>query len=218
MKGTNMKIYCGSRSFTRDCRPRWLLDELGVPYEKIQVDIFAGEGRNAEYLAINPTGKVPLLEDGGAVIFESGAIVAYLADRYGIPRLCPDLSSPARAEYLQWIFFGAVSVEPPAVRLLANAHIFPHQEGAAERAAQALKDLAAPAKVLEGALASRPYILGDAFSAADIMIGSSLVWADLGRGLGDYPTLKAYLGRLEQRPAFKTTYTPTEIEKAARTA
>src|SRR5262245_41321854 len=97
-----MKIYGGYKSFTRDCRPRWLLEELGMAYERIHVDIFAGEGRASAYLAKNPLGKVPFLEDGDAGIFESGAIVAYLADRYGIPRVSPELTSPRRAEYLQW--------------------------------------------------------------------------------------------------------------------
>jgi glutathione S-transferase len=207
-----MKIYCGYKSFTRDCRPRWLLEELGVAYEVIQVDIFAGEGHKPAYLAKNPLGKVPFLEDGDAGIFESGAIVAYLADKFGIPRIAPELTSQSRAEYLQWMFFAPVTLDSPATRLAANRYMFPSKEGAEERAIQAAKELAGPAKVLERALTGRPFLVGGEFSAADVMVGSALVWADKARGIEDYPALKAYVGRLAERPAFQKAYAPTERE------
>lgn len=207
-----MKIYGGSKSFTRDCRPRWLLEELGMAYDLVNIDIFAGEGRSPAYLAKNPLGKVPFLEDGDAAIFESGAIVAYLADRYGIPRLAPELTSPRRAEYMQWMFYAPVTLDSPATRIFANRVLFPGKEGAEERAQQAAKEFDAPAKVLEQALVGRAHLLGDAFSAADIMVGSALVWVDRGQGLGGYPALKGYLERLSARPAFQKAYAPTERE------
>src|SRR5262245_20846682 len=191
-----MKIYGGYKSFTRDCRPRWLLEELGMAYETVQVDIFSGEGHKPPYLAKNPLGKVPFMEDGDAGIFESGAIVAYLADRYGIPRIAPELTSPHRAEYQQWMYFAPVTLDSPSTRLVFNRYLFPSKEGAEERAVQAAKDLAGPAKVLERTLAGRTFLVGGEFSAADIMVGSALVWADKVQGLAEYPALKAYVGRL----------------------
>ena len=101
-----------------------------MAYELINVDIFAGEGRRPGYLAKNPLGKVPFLEDGDAAIFESGAIVAYLADRYGIPRLAPALEGPRRARYLQWMFYAPVTLDSPATRIFANRCLFPGEEGA----------------------------------------------------------------------------------------
>ena len=183
-----------------------------MAYEMVQVDIFVGEGHKPAYLAKNPLGKVPFLEDGDAGIFESGAIVAYLADKYGVPRIAPELASPRRAEYLQWMFFAPATLDSPATRLVANRYLFPSKDGAEERALQAQKEFAGPAKVLERALAGRTLLVGEEFSAADIMVGSALVWADKARGLNDYPALKAYLERLAARPAFQKVFAPTERE------
>jgi glutathione S-transferase len=207
-----MKIHCGYKSFTRDCRPRWLLAELGLPYEKVDVDIFAGEGRRADYLAVNPTGKVPFLEDEGVAIFESGAIVAYLADRYGVPQLAPALDDPARAAYLQWMLYAPATIDGPATRLFANTYLFPSEQGALERAQQAASDFAPVARVLQGALQGRAHLAGDRFTAADIMVGSALVWVDRAGGLVAYPRLKEYLGTLSERPSFRQVFAPTERE------
>ncbi len=213
-----MKVYCGYKSFTRDCRPRWVLDELGMAYERVNVDIFAGEGSSAEYQSLNPTGKVPFLEDGEARIFESGAIVTYLADRYGIPQLAPapgapgDPGDPARAAYLQWIFYAPVTLDGPTTRMFANAYLYPSEEGAAERMQQAVNEFAHPAEVLARALKGKRYLLGERFSAADIMVGSALVWADRAGGLVGYPVLKEYLGTLSERGAFQRVFAPTERE------
>lgn len=207
-----MRIYCGYKSFTRDCRPRWLLEELGVPYEKVYVDIFAGEGRKDDYLERNATGKVPFLEDGETAIFESGAIVMHLADKYGIPTLAPEPASPLRPLYLQWMFYAPVTLDGPATRLFANAYLYPSREGAKEREKQAAQDLDAVARVLDRGLARRTYLLGEKFSAADIMVGSALVWADRAGGLVKHPVLKGYLGTLSERPAFQAVFAPTERE------
>lgn len=207
-----MKIYCGYKSFTRDCRPRWLLEELGLAYEKINVDIFAGEHRREEYLAKNATGKVPFFEDGDVAIFESGAIVLYLADRYGLGTLAPEMSSPLRAQYLQWMFYAPVTLDGPTTRLFANTYLYPSHEGSEERAKQAAHELSPMARVLERGLEGKTYLLGDRFTAADIMIGSALVWADRAGGLPRYPTLKSYLGTLSERPAYQRVFAPTERE------
>jgi glutathione S-transferase len=207
-----MLIYCGYKSFTRDCRPRWLLEELGLAHEVVHVDVFAGDSRKPEYLAINPTGKVPFLRDGDVGIFESGAIVTYLADQYGVPKLAPGLTSPTRAEYLQWMFHVPAALDSPATRLFAYSYLYPSAEGSEERAKEAAEELAEVARVLEATLAGRSYLVGGAFSAADIMLGTALVWVDRSRALSAYPNLQGYLARLADRPAFKKTFAPTERE------
>jgi glutathione S-transferase len=207
-----MKIYCGAKSFTRDCRPRWLLDELGLAYERIDVDIFAGAGRSDEYLARNATGKVPFLEDGEVAIFESGAIVTYLADTYGVPALAPELTSPDRARYLQWMFYAPATLDGPTTRLFAARYLYPSREGAEERARAAEHEFSTAARALERGLGERTHLLGDRFSAADVMIGSALVWADRAGGLVRYPVLKRYLGTLSERPSFQRVFAPTERE------
>src|SRR6266581_3251982 len=104
-----MKLYYVP--MTRSNRPRWLLEELGAPYEIVRLDIGAKENRRAEYLALNPLGHVPTLVDGDLVLFETLAICLYLADKFYERGLAPSFESPERAAYLQWTVFATVSAE-----------------------------------------------------------------------------------------------------------
>lgn len=204
MTSAPIKIHVSGLPFTRDCRPRWLLSELGVAYETVPVKIF-GE-RPPEYLAVNPTGKVPFLEEADARIFESGAIVIYLADRYGAGVLAPRLDDAERAAYLQWIFFTQLNLEGPVARLFANRTFLRDRPGAAERAQEAQAEAQAKAALLEAHLATHAHLVGDRFTAADIMLGSTLFWMDRSQGLDGLPALRAYFERLRERPAFQTTF------------
>lgn len=205
---STIKIHCSGRPFTRDCRPRWLLAELGLGYEKVPVGIFSGAGKEPDYLAVNPTGKVPFLVDDGVAIFESGAILIYLADTYGAGNLAPALDDSARAEYLQWIFFAQTTLEAPATKLFANLTFLRERPGAGERAAEAEAELIAKAPIVAAVLGSRTYLLGDRFTAADIMLGTTLYWiASAGGGaLDKLPVLAAYYRRLAERAAFQATF------------
>jgi glutathione S-transferase len=119
---------------TRATRPRWMLEELSVPYELVKLDLQKGENRAPAYLAVHPLGQVPALEDGAVRVFESAAIVAWLADRYAAKGLAPALDAPERAANLQWLFFGAVTLEPQIARY-ANATAGPEEKRDAARAA-----------------------------------------------------------------------------------
>ncbi|MEZ4302554.1 MAG: glutathione S-transferase N-terminal domain-containing protein, partial [Polyangiaceae bacterium] len=105
-----MKLYFAPR--TRATRPRWLLEQLGEPYELVNVDLEKGEHKQLPYLRIHPLGRVPALVDGDAVIFESIAICMYLADKYPEKKLAPPVGTPERGQYYQWMLFAASELEP----------------------------------------------------------------------------------------------------------
>jgi glutathione S-transferase len=186
---------------TRSVRVLWLLEELGIPYALERVTFVAPATRF--FVQRTPLGKLPVLEDGDVVMAESGAIVEYLLERYGQGRLAPAPGSPARAAFLQWVHFAEATAFPPlgivvwlsAYRDDAERHRAIIDD-ARERAAAGLT-------FLQDGLGDGPYLLGAAFSAADIMVGFTLAAARM-LGVLDsrHPALESYLARLEARPAF----------------
>jgi glutathione S-transferase len=191
---------------TRAVRVRWLLEELGVPYELRRVEF----QRPAQTFAQQtPLGKLPVIEDDGVTIGESGAIVEYILERYGAGRLAPPIGSPLRGPFLQWLHFGEATAFPPLgvivwhVVYQGDADANPGAiAGAHERAAASLA-------FVERALGPDDYLLGRDFSAADVMMGFTLLAARL-LGVLDarFPRLTAYLERLEVRPAFRRAAEP----------
>ena len=188
--------------FTRATRPRWLLEELGVPYELVRLDVRGGQNRTPEYRAIHPHGAVPALVDGTVTMFESAAICLYLADRFSEKRLAPPVGDPARGSYYQWMVYSAVTLEPPLDLVhRQNRQAAESRDRTAMAAASArLNDELAP--VVAAALGDHPYILGGDFSAADVMVASELLWAARLDMLAN-EKLKEYAGRMMQRPAFQ---------------
>ncbi|MCC7273165.1 MAG: glutathione S-transferase [Alphaproteobacteria bacterium] len=180
---------------SRSLTALWMLEELGLPYRVRKLDLAAAEQRGAAYLKINPSGKVPALADGPMVVTERGAICMHLADRYAPGRLAPIVVDPRRAEYLSWMFYAAGVLEP----LLTLA--FLRIEMPAPPGALAWGDWTTMTAVVRDAVAHREFLLGNQFSAADIMVGSMLAWA-LGTGVMERegPTA-AYVERLAARPA-----------------
>jgi glutathione S-transferase len=187
---------------TRATRPRWVLEELGVPYELVRLDPGKGETRTSAHLARHPLGHVPVLEDEGTVMFESAAICLQLADRFPEGHLAPAPGTPDRALLYQWIFFGVTEVEPPLSALSAQRRKpEAERDGAAMEAARV--QFATVARPLERILQRSAWILGDSFTVADVIVGSLLVWA---RAMGAYqavPAFDAYVERLRDRPAWK---------------
>jgi glutathione S-transferase len=197
-----MKLYHSPR--TRSVRIYWLLEELGVPFEIVSIDFNPESLKSPSYLKVNPLGKVPTIQDGDLTMFESGAILEYILEKYGKGRLAPAPGSPARGPFLQWVHFAEASAMPPLSLVAAHTMFKPEAERIPAVAAEARATAAAVLAVLNQALAGKQYLLGDEFSAADIMTGYSLLlmkWFGL---LSDaYPNVVAYLGRLEQRPALQ---------------
>lgn len=177
-----LKLYGGARS--RASIVQWYLEELGVPYEFIMLDMQAGEHRQPTFLAINPIGKVPAIVDGDFQLWESGAIVFYLAQKYG--NMPPSIEEQAKIN--QWILFG-------------NATLGPGIFVEANREREMPKLMTALNQILE----KQPFLLGDEFSVADVAVGSILAYIPLmlKLDLSNYPAVVDYTKRLAERPAFQ---------------
>ena len=197
-----LKLYHSAQS--RSVRARWLLEELGVPYEVVRLNLQAEEHKRPEYLKINPNGTVPALVDGDLALFESGAICQYLADKFPEKRLAPPVGTPARGLYVQWIHYAMSGLEPPTVTIFFHTVRKPEAERIPALVTEARAQLAAVLGVLERALAGRQFILGSDFSAADVMLGSTLGWASMLGIVGqERPNVAGYVARLAGRPAFQ---------------
>jgi glutathione S-transferase len=189
-----MKLYWSPRS--RSFSGIWLLEESGLPYERVLTDISTGAQKSPEFLSINPMGKVPALKDGDAALGEAAAICAYVADRYPETGLAPGPADPLRAKYLQWLFFSPSCIEPALIQIFTKIDV--PTSTAAWGSATRVFD------VLDAALAKGPWILGETFSAADIMIGSGLNFAvRLFKMAPSRPSFDRYIDRCAARPAFQ---------------
>ncbi len=197
-----IKLYYAPR--TRSVRIVWLLEELGLPYTLERVE-FQPPARDF-FVQKTPLGKLPTIEDGDVVMAESGAIVEYILERYGNGRLAPAIGSPLRPLFLQWLHFAESTAFPP---LGIVVWLTLYRSDAAEHStliADARTRAATGFEQLERELSDKQYLLGDTFSAADIMMGFTLI---AGRMLGviddRYPATNAYLERLQARPALQKT-------------
>jgi len=194
-----LKIYGVARS--RAFRTLWMAAELGLEYEHIQVD-FTGGTRQPAFLAINPNGHVPVIDDDGFKLWESMAINLYLAKKYGsgAAGLYPQrLEDEALA--WQWSFWGMTEVERPALTVLLN-RVGPEDKRDAAAADEAERALTAPLRVLDAAVAAKPYLLGDHFTIADLNVASILSWARQARvDLSAFPRVAAWLRNCHDRPA-----------------
>ena len=180
-----------SRAFTA----YWLLEELGVPFKVQTVDIRKGEQKAPDYLKLNPSGKVPTITDGKVVVSENPAICIYLADRYGYGGLAPKIEDADRGAYLKWMVYSTAVLDP--LISLHPKHIdLPGQE----TGFGGFDDMLA---VMEGALKGRNYLMGAKFTAADVMIGSTISAALHRKDVPDLPALVDYNGRLARRPAYQ---------------
>ncbi len=189
-----IELYWSPRS--RSFSGLWILEEAGQPYERVLTDISTGAQKKPEYLAINPMGKVPALKDGDATIAEAAAICAYVAERHPGARLAPPLGDPRRAKYLQWLFFGPSCIEPALIQIFTKLEV-PSSTAAWGDATQVFD-------VLDKALEKGPWILGDDFSAADVVIGSGLNFAiRLFKMVPTRPSFDRYLDACAARPAFQ---------------
>jgi glutathione S-transferase len=199
-----MKLY--HRPQSRSNRPRWLLEEIGAPYELVTLDHDKGEDKTPAYLKIHPHGAVPALVDGDVALFESAAICAYLADKFPDKHLAPAVGTSARGRYYQWMFYAMATLEPPVIEIFMNTMMLPEAERSAAAVAKSRTTFTDVAKVLSQALAGKPFILGEQFSAADVMIGSTLAWAQMMGLLEGHAELSAYVQRLSERPAFQRAH------------
>ena len=195
-----VKLYYVPR--TRSTRPRWVLEELGIPYELVRLDPKKGETRSPEHLARQPLGHVPVLEAGPVRIFESGAICYWLAEMYGDGKLMPPPGSPGRALAYQWLCFALSELEPP-LALASAENRRPEDEQDVTRITEARQRWMEAVGVVDAAVRDHPYLLGKEFSVADVMVAAILAWGRAALGLEGAPAAEGYLARLRDRPAWR---------------
>ena len=197
-----IKLY--HAALTRSLRVLWLLEELGLPYEVEKVEFKRDVLDSPEFRRVNPLGRLPVLRDGDVAMIESGAMVQYLLERYGEGRLQPPVASPQRPAFLQWLHFAEAGAMPPIGTIAQHTLLKPEAERIAAVVPGARKQVEEYLGMLDQELAGKQFLLGDEFSAADVMLGYTLTMAEMLGILGAaHPNVQAYLGRLKQRPAYQ---------------
>jgi glutathione S-transferase len=180
---------------TRSTGVAFLLDELGAPHQTQILNMTAGEQRQPAYLAINPMGKVPAILHGDSLVTEQAAIFIYLADLFPAAGLAPAVNDPLRGPYLRWLTYYGSSLEPAVIdnylkRDPAPARMCPYG------------DYDTVLKTVSDQLRTGPYILGDTFTAADILWGTALKWMTGFKVVPESPEIMSYVQRICTRPAF----------------
>jgi glutathione S-transferase len=193
---SGLRIYGIAR--TRAFRALWIANELGIDYEHIPVEIGQAGARQPEFLAINPNGRLPAIDDGGFVLWESLAITLYLAKKHSTGRLYP-ATLEGEAKAWQWSLWSVQEVDRGVNIWSLHAVRLPPDERDPQRRAEALKVIEAPFRVLDGALADRPYLLGDDFTVADLNV-SAVISRAIDMDLSATPRLGAWLKRCLERP------------------
>ena len=175
---------------------RWMLEEVGQPYETRVLRWETGDAKAADYLAVNPMGKVPAIVHDGVVVTECAAICAYLADVFPDAHLAPPAHSPLRGPYYRWLFFGAGPIEQAVS--VKSMKLEPTVEQRISLGFGCMEDVLA---AVEGAVKDRAFLVGDRFTAADLDLASHLSW-----GMN--------FGTIERRPAFET-YAERHLQRPA---
>jgi glutathione S-transferase len=184
---------------TRSIRVRWTLQELGVPFESVLVNIPKGEHHRPEFLKLNPAGKLPVLVDGDRVLTESVAIVLYLAEKYPAKELLPaDLAE--RGQAYRWLLFAATELEQPLWRITRNTSLYAEEERQPSDVAIAQREFREAAAIASDHLNGRAFVAGDRFGVADVVMAYTLDWGHEVKLLQKFPVLEAYIERMYERP------------------
>jgi glutathione S-transferase len=182
---------------SRSMVTRWMLEEVGEPYDVHLLNLAKGENRAADHLAVNPMGKVPALRHGDVVITESAAICTYLADAFPKAGLSVPIGDPRRGIYLKWLFFG-----PSCIEQAITDRAYPRKEEP-RQGALGYGDFETTMNVAAKGVSAGRYLMGEQFTAADVVIGSNLRWGMMFKLLPERPEFVAYVGRLGEREALK---------------
>ena len=175
----------------------WMLEELGEPYDVKLLKLSAGDNMKPDYLAVNPMGKVPALRHRDTVVTEVAAICAYLADEFPRAKLNVPIGTPRRGVYLKWLFFG-----PNCVEAAMMDRASPRKEEP-RRGMLGYGDFDTVTDVTAKAVAKGPYLMGEQFTAADVVVGSTLRWGMMFKLVPERPEFTAYTNRLAARPALQ---------------
>ena len=181
--------------FSRAAGVVWTLEEIGRPYELRFVDMMAGKHKAPDLVALNPMGKLPILQDDDVVVTEAAAIALYLGDRYALGTLAPAPDDPRRGTYLRWSLFAPSVIEPGTLAKSSGWQFKPSQAGWGEYETML--------RAMETALDGRDFILGKEFSIADCIFGGTVRYMLRFKLIEERPVFKAYAERLAQRPALQ---------------
>jgi glutathione S-transferase len=193
---------------TRSGGTRILMEELNADYDLHVLNLKKGDTRSAAYLAVNPMGKVPAIKHGDAVITEQGAIFIYMADLYSDAGITPAIGDPLRGPYLRWLVYYGSSFEPAVVDKALKRDPAPSSTSP-------YGDFDTMLKTLTDQLAKGTYLLGEKFTAADVLWASALSWTVMFKLVPESPVIRAYIDRAYARPAFKRAMT-ADAELVAR--
>jgi glutathione S-transferase len=182
---------------SRSSITRWMLEETGEPYDIHLLSMSKGDNRTPEYLAVNPMGKVPALKHGDTVITEVAAICAYLADEFPRAKLSVPIGTPRRGVYLKWLVFGPSCIEAAVIDRASPRKEEPR------RAMLGYGDFDTVMDVTAKAIAKGPFLMGEQFTAADVIVGSNLRWGMMFKLLPERSEFVAYTNRLAARPALQ---------------
>lgn len=189
----SIKLYYAPRS--RAFTALWLLEELGVAYELESFDLNSGRHKQPDFLALNPMGKVPLLVCDGIPVSETGAIAIYLADRFPTAKLAPTLDDPQRPAYLRWMLFSGGVLEPALGQKFFKWEV--PARSVAWGSFEQMHD------VLAATVSSGEWLLGDRFSAADVIVGAGARFGVMFGAIEKTGPIADYVGRLTAREAFQ---------------
>lgn len=190
---------------TRGTRVTWMLEELGAPYEYELVPFGDNGFASPAFLQVNPGGKVPALQDGPLTLTESAAIVSYLGDKFPTRGLVPPAGTPERARHDQWCYFVLSELEQPLWTKGKHRFMLPEDLRVPAIVDTANWEFQKALGILSQGLGDKPFILGDDFTAADILIGHTLIWAEQAKQSIDPQNVRDYAGRLRGREACKRT-------------
>ena len=192
-----LTLYGTSKS--RSGRSLWALEELGVKYEHVPVEV--AKAKSSEHLQRNPNGHVPVLNDDGHYLWESMAINLYLAEKYGKTPFWPTTAN-GHGDCFKWSFFGMTEIEPHLMILLRNRLFLPADQRDEKAIAAAEESLKAPLKVLDDQLKKSPYLLGNDFTIADLNVAAVLSFAQLAKvDMSATPAMQAWLQKCLGREA-----------------
>lgn len=202
-----MSLVLHHHPYSRAANMVWALEEVGVPYTLHTVDLMKGEQKAPELVALNTMGKLPILVDGEAVVSETSAICMYLADRYAVGRLSPALDDPARGAWYRWCVYPSAVIEPGCMAK-GNGWVYrPTQAG--------WGTYESILETLDRALTPGPWLLGDRFTMADLLVGASLRWMLRFKMIDALPSFTAFTARIEERPAFRASEAKNDAARVA---
>ena len=197
-----LTIYHGAN--TRSVRVIWLAEELGLSYEIKTLQFLKKEHKEPTYLAINPLGKLPAIQDGDLHLYESGAICDYLIAKAGATHLEPERGTSDYGLCRQWVYFAEATLMASIGAIAQHTMLRPEEDRIPQVRDEAIESTAKGLGILEAALNDKDYLCGDTFTLADIMTGYDLHLANMfGQVTDAYPNLKAYQARLSARPGFQ---------------